>query len=198
MPTCAYANVRPTKILPGITSPLAGVGPGDLDWVILRETSEGECSGHEIQRPTVWYGDVGRNSSRSVERVSGRDPGQDAGRRDQTVHMAKTPRRLDTIAAANLQADILSDLAGSLGVVPPANIDPERRFPSIFEPIHDSAVDIAGKGIENSGATFWAAWQMHEHRDEQQAAERLLQAVVKVCEAGSWRPTSAAQRPLKT
>ena len=87
-----------------------------------------------------------------------------------TVRMTLRPESLDTIVATNLHADILSDLAGalagSLGVAPTANIDPERRFPSMFEPIHGSAFDIAGKGIANPVATFWTACQMLDHLGE--------------------------------
>ncbi|MCM2443523.1 tartrate dehydrogenase, partial [Agrobacterium vitis] len=99
---------------------------------------------------------------------------------------------LDTIVATNLHADILSDLAGalagSLGVAPTANIDPERRFPSMFEPIHGSAFDITGKGIANPIATFWTAAQMLEHLGERDAAARLMSAVERVTEAGILTP----------
>ena len=98
------------------------------------------------------------------------------------------PQSLDTIVATNLHADILSDLAGalagSLGVAPTANIDPERRFPSMFEPIHGSAFDITGKGIANPVATFWTAAQMLEHLGEAEAAGRLMRAVEQVCADG--------------
>ena len=91
-----------------------------------------------------------------------------------TVRMTLKPQSLDTIVATNLHADILSDLAarlaGSLGVAPTANIDPERRFPSMFEPIHGSAFDITGKGIANPVATFWTAAQMLDHLGEASAA----------------------------
>jgi tartrate dehydrogenase/decarboxylase/D-malate dehydrogenase len=101
-----------------------------------------------------------------------------------TVRMILKPRSLDTIVATNLHADILSDLAGalagSLGIAPTANIDPERRFPSMFEPIHGSAFDIAGKGIANPVATFWTAAQMLEHLGEANAATRLMRAVEEV------------------
>jgi tartrate dehydrogenase/decarboxylase/D-malate dehydrogenase len=94
--------------------------------------------------------------------------------------------------ATNLHADILSDLAGalagSLGVAPTANIDPERRFPSMFEPIHGSAFDITGKGIANPIATFWTAAQMLEHLGERDAAARLMSAVERVTEAGILTP----------
>ena len=109
-----------------------------------------------------------------------------------TVRMVKNPQSLDTIVATNLHADILSDLAGalagSLGVAPTANIDPERRFPSMFEPIHGSAFDITGKGIANPVATFWTAAQMLEHLGETDAATRLIRAVEKVCFEGTMTP----------
>src|SRR5207244_12274795 len=101
-----------------------------------------------------------------------------------TVRMTLKPRTLDTIVATNLHADILSDLAGalagSLGVAPTANIDPERRFPSMFEPIHGSAFDITGKGIANPVASFWTAAQMLDHLGEADASARLMSAVEKV------------------
>jgi tartrate dehydrogenase/decarboxylase/D-malate dehydrogenase len=109
-----------------------------------------------------------------------------------TVRMVKNPQSLDTIVATNLHADILSDLAGalagSLGVAPTANIDPERRFPSMFEPIHGSAFDITGKGIANPVATFWTASQMLDHLGEETSSQRLMTAVERVCDAGIVTP----------
>ena len=90
-----------------------------------------------------------------------------------TVRMTLKPQSLDTIVATNLHADILSDLAGalagSLGIAPTGNIDPERRFPSMFEPIHGSAFDITGKGIANPVASFWTGAQMLDHLGETEA-----------------------------
>jgi tartrate dehydrogenase/decarboxylase/D-malate dehydrogenase len=101
-----------------------------------------------------------------------------------TVRMTLKPRSLDTIVATNLHADILSDLAsalsGSIGVAPTANINPERRFPSMFEPIHGSAFDITGKGIANPIGTFWSAVMMLEHLGEAAAAQRLMRAIERV------------------
>jgi len=98
-----------------------------------------------------------------------------------TTQMVLRPHALDTIVATNLHADILSDLAaalsGSLGIAPTANLNPERRFPSMFEPIHGSAFDITGKGIANPVATFWTASMMLEHLGEQDAAARLMKAI---------------------
>ena len=105
-----------------------------------------------------------------------------------TMRMVGKPQSLDTIVATNLHADILSDLAGavagSLGVAPTANLDPSRRYPSMFEPIHGSAFDIAGKGVANPVATFWTAAMMLEHIGEAPAAARLMAAVERVCADG--------------
>lgn len=233
-----YANVRPTRILPGIQSPLAGVGPGDLDWVIVRENSEGEYSGHggrahkglpeEVGTEVAIFTRVGvtrimryafrlaQSRPRKLLTVVTKSNAQRFGMvmwdeiaaevstefpdvtwdkmlvDAMTVRMVKNPRSLDTIVATNLHADILSDLAGalagSLGVAPTGNIDPERRYPSMFEPIHGSAFDITGKGIANPVATFWTAAQMLEHLGEPAAAERLMRAVEKVCADGVMTP----------
>lgn len=233
-----YANVRPTRILPGITSPLRHAGPGDLDWVIVRENSEGEYSGHggrahrglpeEVGTEVAIFTRVGvtrimryafrlaQSRPRKLLTVVTKSNAQRHGMvmwdeiaaevagefpdvawdkmlvDAMTVRMTLKPRSLDTIVATNLHADILSDLAGalagSLGVAPTANIDPERRFPSMFEPIHGSAFDITGKGIANPVASFWTAAQMLEHLGEREAAERLMRAVERVTGAGILTP----------
>jgi tartrate dehydrogenase/decarboxylase/D-malate dehydrogenase len=101
-----------------------------------------------------------------------------------TARMINRPASLDTIVATNLHADILSDLAaalaGSLGIAPTGNIDPERRFPSMFEPIHGSAFDIMGKGLANPIGTFWSIVMMLEHLGEPEAAARVMQAIEQV------------------
>jgi tartrate dehydrogenase/decarboxylase / D-malate dehydrogenase len=98
-----------------------------------------------------------------------------------TARMVNRPASLDTIVATNLHADVLSDLAaalaGSLGIAPTANLDPERRFPSMFEPIHGSAFDIMGKGLANPIGTFWSIVMMLEHLGEQAAADGLMQII---------------------
>ena len=98
-----------------------------------------------------------------------------------TTRMVLNPKAIDTVVASNLHADILSDLAaalsGSLGIAPTANLNPERRFPSMFEPIHGSAFDITGKGVANPIATFWTAALMLEHLGEAAAAARIMRAV---------------------
>ena len=233
-----YANVRPTKILPGVTSPLRNRGPGDLDWVIVRENSEGEYSGNggrahkglpeevgtEVaiftrvgvtrimryafklaqSRPRklltvvtksnaqrhgmVMWDEIAAEVAREFPDVQWDKMLVDAMTHRMTLH----PQSLDTIVATNLHADILSDLAGalagSLGVAPTANIDPERRFPSMFEPIHGSAFDITGKGIANPIATFWTAVQMLEHLGEREAAARIMEGIEYVCDRGILTP----------
>lgn len=233
-----YANVRPTKILPGVTSPLRNRGPGDLDWVIVRENSEGEYSGNggrthkglpeevgtEVaiftragvtrimryaftlaqSRPRklltvvtksnaqrhgmVMWDEIAAEVAQAFPEVTWDKMLVDAMTHRMTLH----PQSLDTIVATNLHADILSDLAGalagSLGVAPTANIDPERRFPSMFEPIHGSAFDITGKGIANPIATFWTAVQMLEHLGEREAAALIMAAIESVCAKGILTP----------
>ena len=104
-----------------------------------------------------------------------------------TMRMVNKPRSIDTVVATNLHADILSDLAaalaGSLGIAPTGNVDPQRRFPSMFEPIHGSAFDITGKGIANPVASFWTAAMMLDHLGEAAAGRRLMAAVEQVCGA---------------
>src|SRR6476469_9065406 len=101
-----------------------------------------------------------------------------------TMRMTLKPETLDTVVATNLHADVLSDLAaalaGSLGIAPTANLNPERTYPSMFEPIHGSAFDIIGKGIANPIGTFWSSVMMLEHLGEPAAATRLMQAVERV------------------
>jgi tartrate dehydrogenase/decarboxylase/D-malate dehydrogenase len=101
-----------------------------------------------------------------------------------TARMVNRPASLDTLVATNLHADILSDLAaalaGSLGIAPTGNIDPERRYPSMFEPIHGSAFDIMGKGLANPVGTFWSVVMLLEHLGEHAAAARVMAAVEHV------------------
>jgi len=233
-----YANVRPTRILPGVTSPLRGVGPGDLDWVIIRENSEGEYAGHGgrahrghpeevatetaiftrvgVERIMRYAFDVARGRPARHLTVVTKSNAQRHGmvfwdeiaalvaadypdvRWDKelvdamTTRMVRRPASIDTVVATNLHADILSDLAaalaGSLGIAPTGNIDPQRRFPSMFEPIHGSAFDITGRGIANPVASFWTAAMMLEHLNEAAAAATLMAAVEQVCADGVMTP----------
>jgi tartrate dehydrogenase/decarboxylase/D-malate dehydrogenase len=225
-----YANVRPTRILPGIASPLRSVKGRELDWVIVRENSEGEYAGvggrvHQgsplevatdvsmftragVERIMRFAFRLAQSRPRKMLTVVTKSNAQRhamvmwdeiatevaAGFGDvtwekmlvdaMTVRMVMRPETLDTIVATNLHADILSDLAaalaGSLGIAPTANLNPERIFPSMFEPIHGSAFDIMGKGIANPIGTFWSAAMMLEHLGEKAAADRLMRAIERV------------------
>ena len=225
-----YANLRPARILPGIQSPLRRCRPDDLNWVIVRENTEGEYSGaggrvhqglpieaatdvsmmtragvERIQRfafrlaqsrprklvtvitksnaqrhAMVMWDEIAAEVAQEFPDVTWDKELVDAA----TARMVHRPESLDTILATNLHADILSDLAaalaGSLGIAPTANINPERRFPSMFEPIHGSAFDIAGKGLANPIGTFWSAVLLLEHLGEHDASSRLMQAIEQV------------------
>src|SRR6201990_2744717 len=225
-----YANVRPTRVLPGITSPLRNVNGGELDWVIVRENSEGEYAGvggrvHQGS-PLEAATDVAMFTRAGVERVmrfafrlarsrprklltvvtksnaqrhamvmwdeiAGEiarefpDVSWDKMLVDaMTVRMVMRPASLDTVVATNLHADILSDLAaalaGSLGIAPTANLNTEKKYPSMFEPIHGSAFDILGKGLANPIGTFWSVVMLLEHLGETDAAARLMAVIEEV------------------
>src|SRR5262245_19914726 len=212
-----YANVRPTRILKGLAGALRDCDAGDLDWVIVRENSEGEYAGHggrahrrspeEVATETaiftragvrrimrfafalaqsrprrkltvitksnaqrhgmVMWDEIAAEVAKDFPDVSVDKELVDAA----TVRMVNRPESLDTIVATNLHADILSDLAaalaGSIGIAPTGNVNPERAYPSMFEPIHGSAFDIMGKGLANPIGTFWSAVMMLEHLGEQ-------------------------------
>jgi tartrate dehydrogenase/decarboxylase / D-malate dehydrogenase len=225
-----YANVRPTRILPGIDAPLKRCKREDLDWVIVRENSEGEYAGiggrahqgHAIEVATdvsimtragverilrfafklaqsrprrlltvvtksnaqrhamVMWDEIAAQVAREFPFVAWDKELVDA----MTARMVNRPASIDTVVATNLHADILSDLAaalaGSLGIAPTANLDPERRYPSMFEPIHGSAFDIMGQGLANPIGTFWSCVMLLEHLGEAAAAARLMQAIEHV------------------
>jgi len=105
-----------------------------------------------------------------------------------TIRMVQNPASLDVIVGTNLHMDILSDLAaalaGSIGVAPSSNLDPTRKNPSLFEPVHGSAFDITGKGVANPVATFWSAAEMLGWLGEDDAKDLLMKAVENVCEKG--------------
>jgi tartrate dehydrogenase/decarboxylase/D-malate dehydrogenase len=231
-----YANVRPSRVLPGVSSKLKD--GNQIDWVIIRENSEGEYSGsggrvhqglpEEVATETSVFTRVGverihrfafelakRRRRKQLTLVT-KSNAQRHGmvlwdeifyevakkypdvKTDRvlvdavTTRMVLHPGSLDTIVASNLHADILSDLAaalsGSLGIAPTANLNPERKFPSMFEPIHGSAFDITGKGIANPIATFWTASMMLEHLGEPKAAARLMQAIERTTEEQVFTP----------
>ncbi len=225
-----YANLRPTRILPGIDGPLKRCKREDLDWVIVRENSEGEYAGvggrvhqgHPIEVATevsvmtragverimrfafrlaqsrprklltvVTKSNAQRHAMVMWDEIAVQIASEFADVRwDKelvdacTARMVNRPATLDTLVATNLHADILSDLAaalaGSLGIAPTGNIDPERRYPSMFEPIHGSAFDIMGQGLANPVGTFWSCVMLLEHVGQPEAAARLMAAIEAV------------------
>jgi tartrate dehydrogenase/decarboxylase/D-malate dehydrogenase len=233
-----YANVRPTRVLPGLSSPLRDCGPDDLDWVIVRENSEGEYAGtggrvHRglpeevgmetsvftragVERIMRFAFDLARTRKRKKLTIVTKSNAQrhgmvmwdeiaaEVGHGYPDVHvdrelvdamtcrMVLKPQTIDVVVATNLHADILSDLAaalaGSIGIAPTSNLNPERKFPSMFEPIHGSAFDITGKGIANPIGAFWTAVMMLEHLGEHESATRLMRAIEEVTAHGPRTP----------
>ena len=225
-----YANVRPVRLMPGVTSPLAGRRHGDIDFVVVRENTEGEYSsvggrmfaGTErefvVQETIMTRIGVDRILRYAFEMASSREkrhltsatksngisitmPYWDervaemarhypAIRLDSyhidilTAHFVAHPDRFDVVVASNLFGDILSDLGpactGTIGIAPAGNINPERAYPSLFEPVHGSAPDIAGRGIANPIGQIWAGAMMLQHLGQQQAAAAIVRAIERV------------------
>lgn len=222
-----YANVRPVRLLQGITSPLAGRGPEDIDFIVVRENVEGEYSevggrlyhgsDHEmasqlsiftrrgVDRILDYAFELARKRKRrhvtSATKSNGivhtmpywderfaaaaaRFPDIETAQYHidiLTAHFVQHPDWFDVVVASNLFGDILSDLgpavAGSIGIAPAANLNPTREFPSLFEPVHGSAPDIAGQGIANPIAAVWTAAMMLDHLGESAAAAALERAM---------------------
>jgi len=229
-----YANVRPTRLLPGINGPLRPDLGAQIDWVIVRENSEGEYAGvggrahrglpievamdvavftregvaricrHACEvamaRPRKHLTVVTKSNAQRhgmvmwdevCAEITAQYPALTVEKMlvdAMTARMVMKPGSVDTVVATNLHADILSDLAaalaGSLGIGATGNIDPSRKCPSMFEPIHGSAFDITGKGIANPLGAFWTASMMLEHLGEATAATELMRAVELVTSRG--------------
>jgi len=231
-----WVNVRPTRILAGTKSPLASCqsDPKKLDWVIIRENSEGEYAGQGgtthgntanaiatdvaiftrvgIERCMRFAFETAKSRPRKMLCCVTKSNAQRHGmvlwdqvyhdvKKDfpdvqtdkmlvdaMTVRMVLKPESLDTIVATNLHADILSDLAaalsGSIGIAPSSNLDPSRENPSMFEPIHGSAPDIAGQGIANPVGAFWSAAELVRWLEEEKAADALMKCIEDVTGAG--------------
>lgn len=225
-----YANLRPVKLLPGITSPLRDISEKDIDWSFIRENSEGEYSGiggrshkgysHDtsmdialftrkgVERIQKFAFEIARSRPRKLLTLVTKSNAQRHGMvmwdeifeevsqdyRDvttdkmlvdaMTTRMVLDPKSIDTVVASNLHADILTDLAaslsGSMGIAPTGNLDPDKRHPSMFEPIHGSAFDIMGKGIANPIGSYWSAVMMLESLGEISASKRLMSAIEKL------------------
>lgn len=229
-----YVNVRPCRLMPGVTSPLAGREPGDVDFVVVRENTEGEYSsiggrifeGTEREvvvqetvmtrigvdrvlkyafelaatRPEKHVTSATKSNGISIsmpywdERVAAMAEGYPDVRQDQfhidilTAHFVLHPDRFDVVVASNLFGDILSDLGpactGTIGIAPSANLNPDGTWPSLFEPVHGSAPDIAGQGIANPIGQIWCGSMMLEHLGHPEAGAAVLAAIEAVLALG--------------
>jgi tartrate dehydrogenase/decarboxylase / D-malate dehydrogenase len=229
-----YVNLRPARLLPGVKSPLAGRGPDDIDFYIVRENVEGEYSeiggrlyqgtdmelavqqtvftrlgvdrvmryAFELARSRPKRHLTSATKSNGIihtmpywdERFALMAEAYPDVRSDKfhidilTAHFVQHPDWFDVVVGSNLFGDILSDLgpavAGGIGIAPSANINPEREFPSMFEPVHGSAPDIAGKGIANPIATLWSASMMLDHLQQPAAAAAVMRAIEDVTASG--------------
>jgi tartrate dehydrogenase/decarboxylase/D-malate dehydrogenase len=233
-----YVNLRPVRLMPGIPCPLAGRKPGDIDYFVVRENTEGEYSsvggrmfeGTErefvtqqscftrkgvdrimrfafelaMKRPRRQVTSATKSNGISItmpywdERFAAMGKLYPLVTASQyhidglTIQLVLNPQRFDVIVASNLFGDILSDLgpatAGTIGVAPSANVNPERAFPSLFEPVHGSAPDIYGKRIANPVAQIWSGAMMLEHLGESAAAAAIVAAIEKALAPGSGAP----------
>jgi tartrate dehydrogenase/decarboxylase/D-malate dehydrogenase len=225
-----YVNLRPVRLMPGVRSPLSDRRPGDIDFLVVRENTEGEYSsvggtmygGTEreivIQETVMSRVGIDRVLRYAFELAKRRDARHLTSATksngisitmpywDQRVeemakaypqvrwdkyhidilcaHFVLNPDRFDVVVASNLFGDILSDLGpactGTIGIAPSGNINPERRFPSLFEPVHGSAPDIAGKGIANPIGQIWAGAMMLDHLGHADAAAAIVAAIEAV------------------
>lgn len=225
-----YVNLRPVRLMPGVKSPLAGRKPGDIDFFVVRENTEGEYSSiggrafpgtdreFVVQETVMTRIGVDRILRFAFDLASKREkkhltsatksngisismPYWDERVEEMaknfpdirwdkyhidilTAHFVMNPDRFDVVVASNLFGDILSDLGpactGTIGIAPSGNINPERKFPSLFEPVHGSAPDIAGKGIANPVGQIWSAAMMLDHLGEPEAAKSVVAAIETV------------------
>jgi tartrate dehydrogenase/decarboxylase/D-malate dehydrogenase len=241
-----YVNLRPMRLLPGVSGPLANRPAAEIDMVCVRENSEGEYAGLggriHVGRPQEVAEQTGLFTRHGIERIA-RYAFETAARRprktlasatksnalqhsmvlwDEVVEgvardypsvswrkyhvdaiaarMVTDPKTLDVILASNLFGDILTDLgsaiSGSLGIAPGANINPERRHPSMFEPIHGSAPDIKGKGIANPIGAIWAGALMLDHLGSPAAHDRIVSAIEHVLATGGPRTPDLGGRAV--
>ncbi|MGE0876903.1 MAG: tartrate dehydrogenase [Burkholderiales bacterium] len=228
-----YVNLRPVRLFEGVPSPLAGRKPGDIDYMVVRENTEGEYgnvggrifegtdreivtqqavfSRKGVDRIMKYAFELATTRKKHVtsctksngisitmpywdERFAEMKKSYPGVRADQyhvdglTIQMVLNPDRFDVIVASNLFGDILSDLgpatAGTIGIAASGNINPTRTFPSIFEPVHGSAPDIAGQGIANPIAAVWSGALMLEHLGHADAAAEVVTAIERVIVEG--------------
>jgi tartrate dehydrogenase/decarboxylase/D-malate dehydrogenase len=233
-----YVNLRPCRLMPGVPSPLANRKPGDIDFVVVRENTEGEYSsvggrmfeGTEREvvfqesvftrkgvdrilqfafdlaraRPAKHVTSATKSNGISItmpywdERFRAMAAKHPDIRTDQyhidilSAHFVQRPQVFDVVVGSNLFGDILSDLGpavcGTIGIAPSANINPTREYPSLFEPVHGSAPDIAGKGIANPVGQIWCGAMMLEHLGHGDAAAAVMRAIERMLAEGPRTP----------
>lgn len=229
-----YVNLRPCRLMPGIPSPLVNRKPGDIDFYVVRENTEGEYSSvggrmyegtsREVvfqesvftrtgvdrilkyafelsqRRPKKHLTSATKSNGISItmpywdERVSEMTKSYPDIKVDKfhidilCAHFVKNPDWFDVVVASNLFGDILSDLGpactGTIAIAPSANINPEGIYPSLFEPVHGSAPDIAGKGLANPIGQIWCGAMMLDHFGHAEAGAAIVRAIESVLEAG--------------
>ena len=233
-----YVNLRPVRLMPGVASPLVNRQPGDIDFYVVRENTEGEYSSvggkmfagteREVVMQESIFSRVGvdrvlryafelarrrpkkhltaATKSNGIfismpywdERVAEMARNYPDVKVDKfhidilTAHFVRHPDWFDVVVASNLFGDILSDLGpactGTIGIAPSANINPERKFPSLFEPVHGSAPDIAGQGIANPIGQIWSGAMMLDHLGQAAAHDAIVRAIEKVTAEGPRTP----------
>jgi len=238
-----YINLRPAKTFAGVPCPLAGIGPGDIDFLLVRENTEGEYSSvggvmfegterefvvqesiftrHGTERVLKFAFDLAQKRTRKHVTVATKSNGiaismpwwdaraAEVARLYPEVTWDKQhidilcarfvlqPKRFNVVVASNLFGDILSDLGpactGTIGLAPSANINPERRFPSLFEPVHGSAPDIYGRNIANPVAMIWSGAMMLDFLGRRtgaahEAHDAIVQAIERVLANGPRTP----------
>ena len=232
-----YVNLRPVRLMPGIPCPLAGRAPGDIDFYVVRENTEGEYSAvggrmfegterematqqsvftrHGTDRILKYAFELARKRKRKltsatksngiyismpywderVEAVGRLYPDVEVKKFHidiLTAHFVRNPHWFDVVVASNLFGDILSDLGpactGTIAIAPSANINPERKFPSLFEPVHGSAPDIYGRGIANPIGQIWCGAMMLDHLGHPQAHDAIVRAIETVTASGPRTP----------
>jgi tartrate dehydrogenase/decarboxylase/D-malate dehydrogenase len=235
-----YANIRPVRLLQGVASPLRYATAETMDWVVVRENTEGEYAGIggrnlsargagkeiaiqaglfteegcerimrfafdlALQRPRRKVTSVTKSNAQQYgmtlwddvfARVAAAYPNVETEHwlvDAMAARFVLRPETLDVVVASNLFADILSDLgsalAGSLGIAASANLNPEKNFPSMFEPVHGSAPDIAGQGIANPIGAIWSASLMLSHLGLSSEAGRVMAALEATTAAGTLTP----------